>query len=122
MAILMPTAVPIAFALEGHTYGIVTIVTLASILDGSIVGDHCSPISDTTIMSSIASSCDHMHHVRTQLPYSAFVAVLVLFAGYIPAGFGWPSWVSFGIAIALMAILFAVLKRREAARAPATPE
>ncbi len=103
MAILMPTAVPVAFALEGGIYGPITIITLASILDGSIVGDHCSPISDTTIMSSIASSADHLHHVGTQLPYSITVAVLALVCGYIPAGLGVPSWIGFMVAIALIA-------------------
>lgn len=102
MAILMPTAVPIAFALEGDTYGLITMITLASILDGSIVGDHCSPISDTTIMSSISSSADHLHHVRTQLPYSLTVAALALFCGYIPAGLGSPPWVGFLVATALI--------------------
>jgi len=102
MAILMPTAVPIAYALEGDTYGLITIITLASILDGSIVGDHCSPISDTTIMSSIASSSDHMHHVRTQLPYSLSVAALALVCGYIPAGLGAPSWAGFLVAVSLI--------------------
>ena len=109
MAILMPTAVPIAFALEGDTYGLITIITLASILDGSIVGDHCSPISDTTIMSSIASSSDHMHHVRTQLPYSLVVGGLALGCGYIPAGFGLPAWAGMLMATGLIICLFAVL-------------
>lgn len=109
MAILIPTAVPIAFALEGGVYGIITVITLASILDGSIVGDHCSPISDTTVMSSIASSSDHMHHVRTQLPYSLTVGVLALVCGYIPAGLGAPAYVGYLAAILAVAGLFAFL-------------
>jgi Na+/H+ antiporter NhaC len=111
MAILMPTAVPIAYALEGDTYGLITMITLGSILDGAIFGDHCSPVSDTTIMSSISSSCDHMHHVRTQMPYSLTVALLALGCGYIPAGFGVPSWVGLLIAAGLIAGLFYFLKR-----------
>ena len=103
MAILMPTAVPIAYHLEGG-YGPITIITLAAILDGSIVGDHCSPISDTTIMSSISSSSDHLHHVRTQLPYSLTVATLALLCGYVPSGFGMPPWL--GIAIAALVCVF----------------
>jgi Na+/H+ antiporter NhaC len=106
MAILMPTAVPIAYALEHQHYGLITMITLGSILDGAIFGDHCSPLSDTTIMSSISSSCDHMHHVRTQLPYSLVVALLALFCGYLPAGLGVPSWAGFLGATALMAIGF----------------
>ncbi len=109
MAILMPTAVPIAYALEGDVYGLVTIVTLASILDGSIVGDHCSPISDTTIMSSISSSSDHIHHVRTQMPYSLTVAGIALLCGYIPAGFGLPSWVCFGLGVTVIGVGYVFL-------------
>lgn len=110
MAILMPTAVPIAFYLENETYGVITMITLAAILDGSIVGDHCSPISDTTIMSSISSSCDHMHHVRTQLPYSLSVAALAMILGYLPAGYGCPSWLSFAVAAGVIIAGFMLLK------------
>jgi Na+/H+ antiporter NhaC len=111
MAILMPTAVPIAYALEGNTYGLITMITLGSILDGAIFGDHCSPVSDTTIMSSISSSCDHMHHVRTQMPYSVTVASLALVCGYLPAGLGMPSWLGIVIGVAVMATGFYFLKR-----------
>jgi Na+/H+ antiporter NhaC len=109
MAILMPTAVPIAFALEGNAYGVITMVTLGSILDGAILGDHCSPISDTTIMSSISSSSDHLHHVRTQLPYSLTVGGIALGCGYIPAGFGAPPWVGYLLAAAALILLFSLL-------------
>jgi len=103
MAILIPTAVPIAFALDGHTYGLTTTITLGAVLDGAIFGDHCSPISDTTIISSIASRCDHIQHVRTQLPYSLFVAALALSCGYIPAALGLAPLLSITIAITVMA-------------------
>jgi Na+/H+ antiporter NhaC len=106
MAILMPTAVPIAYALDDQHYGLITMITLGSILDGAIFGDHCSPVSDTTIMSSISSSCDHMHHVRTQLPYSMVVALLALLCGYLPAGLGAPSWSGILAATILMAAGF----------------
>lgn len=112
MAILMPTAVPIAFALEGGSYGLITMITFGSILDGAIFGDHCSPISDTTIMSSISSSSDHMHHVRTQLPYSLTVGTLALVCGYLPAGFGMPSWLGFVAAIAIIIGGFSLLSIR----------
>ena len=93
MAILIPTAVPVAFQLDGGVYGLVTVVSVAAILDGSIFGDHCSPISDTTIMSSAASACDHLAHVRTQIPYSLVVAGIALGVGYLPAAMGAPRWV-----------------------------
>jgi Na+/H+ antiporter NhaC len=111
MAIIIPTAVPIAFALDGHTYGLTTTITLGAVLDGAIFGDHCSPISDTTVISSIASRCDHIQHVRTQLPYSLFVAILALFCCYIPAGLGFSPLLSITIAITVMVIVFLTLPR-----------
>jgi Na+/H+ antiporter NhaC len=111
MAILIPTAVPVAFALDGGAYGLTTVISLGAVLDGSIFGDHCSPISDTTIMSSIASSCDLIEHVRTQLPYSLFVAVLALLFAYLPSACGLsPLW-SFALAVSVMLCFFVVLSR-----------
>jgi Na+/H+ antiporter NhaC len=110
MAILIPTAVPIAYALDGG-YGLTTMISLGAVLDGAIFGDHCSPISDTTIMSSIASSCDLIQHVRTQLPYSLFVAGLALLFAYLPSALGLaPKW-SFLLATLVMIAFFIVLRR-----------
>jgi len=92
MAILIPTAVPVALELDGG-YGLITMISIGAVLDGSIFGDHCSPISDTTVMSSIASSCDHVHHVRTQLPYCLVVAGIALLVGYLPAAMGVSPWI-----------------------------
>ena len=70
-AIMIPIAIPTAF------YSEVSIpLAIASVLSGSVFGDHCSPISDTTIVSSMASACDHIDHVRTQLPYALSIALL----------------------------------------------
>ena len=111
MAILIPTAIPVAFALDGEAYGLTTMISLGAVLDGAIFGDHCSPISDTTIMSSIASSCDLIEHVRTQLPYSLFVAGLALVFAYLPSAFGLaPGW-SMGLSVLVMACLFVMLIR-----------
>ncbi len=111
MAILIPTAIPVAFALDGNTYGLTTMISLGAVLDGAIFGDHCSPISDTTIMSSIASSCDLIEHVRTQLPYSLFVAGLALLFAYLPSALGLaPGW-SFVLAISVMLCFFVILSR-----------
>jgi tetracycline resistance efflux pump len=74
-AIMIPIAVPIA-----NVMGINLSLAIASVLSGSVFGDHCSPISDTTIISSMASASDHIDHVRTQLPYaltSAFIAIIL---------------------------------------------
>ncbi len=95
MGILIPIAVPIAFHLDGDLYGPITIISIAAVLDGAIFGDHCSPISDTTIMSSTAASCDHLAHVRTQMPYALTVAGIALGLGYVPAACGLSCW--FGI-------------------------
>ncbi|MFO7735779.1 MAG: Na+/H+ antiporter NhaC family protein [bacterium] len=94
MAILFPTAIPTMQAMgtaqgtEIEIMAVITYATVGSILTGSILGDHCSPISDTTIMASMACRINHIEHVRTQLPYAAVLGIISLFAGYIPAGFG----------------------------------
>ncbi len=116
MAILIPTAIPIAYSLDGSAYGLTTAISLGAVLDGSIFGDHCSPISDTTIMSSIASECDPIHHVRTQLPYSLTVAGLALVCGYIPAALGVASFVGIGAAGVLIVLLFYVVSKFRANR------
>lgn len=109
MSILIPLVVPVAFIIDGSTYGLTTMISMGAVLDGAIFGDHCSPISDTTIMSSISTGCDHISHVRTQLPYSLFVAFLALVVGYIPASFGLPSYFSLLIGTALMLVIIFLL-------------
>lgn len=115
MAILIPTAVPLAYALDGNAYNLVTIVTLGAVLDGAILGDHCSPISDTTVMSSIASGCDHVHHVQTQLPYAVLVGVTSILLGYWPAAMGFSPLLGVLIGTGLFIGIFAFLKLRRTA-------
>ena len=67
---------------------------VGSVLTGAVLGDHCSPVSDTTIMSSMASACDHMAHVQTQLPYALTVGSVAILVGFIPSGFGMSPWIS----------------------------
>ena len=69
---------------------IIVLLSAAAVLDGAIMGDHCSPISDTTVMSSIASGCDHIDHVRTQIPY-ALSTMAIAGAGFALAT-GAPWW------------------------------
>jgi Na+/H+ antiporter NhaC len=110
MAIFIPITSQIAFQLDGGVYGLVTIMSLAAVLDGSIFGDHCSPISDTTVMSSIATSCDHIHHVRTQFPYALFVSFCAIALGYLPAMTGMPLWLAVILVVgffSLVLLLFA---------------
>ena len=112
MAILIPTAIPVAFSLDGDSYGLTTIICLGAVLDGAIFGDHCSPLSDTTILSSIASSCDPLHHVRTQLPYSLTVASIALFCGYLPAALGISSAIGIaGGTVLIVLLLFGVARK-----------
>jgi tetracycline resistance efflux pump len=77
---------------------------------GAVCGDHCSPISDTTIMSSAGAQCDHLNHVTTQLPYAMTVAIVSLFA-YIVAGFVPNAYIALPIAIIMMVGTLAVIKK-----------
>ena len=112
MAILIPVGVRVALALDGDGgYGLITMMSVGAVLDGAIFGDHCSPISDTTIMSAIASSCNLIDHVRTQLPYSLFVAGLALLCAYLPSALGLaPRW-SLLLAVTIMVTFFIALTR-----------
>ena len=78
---------------------------VASVLAGAVMGDHCSPISDTTIMSSLASGCDHLQHVGTQMPYALTVGCVAVFIGVLPASLGLPSWIAFLVGLAVLAII-----------------
>jgi Na+/H+ antiporter NhaC len=92
MAIVMPLAIPLAVKLTAFQAGMpaspVLVATVGAVLAGAIFGDHCSPISDTTIVSAFSSDCDVMAHVRTQLPYALTAAFLAIVLGYLPAGYG----------------------------------
>jgi Na+/H+ antiporter NhaC len=95
MAILMPIVIPIAHfipladpSLEPLQQQAIFLSTIGSVLAGATFGDHCSPISDTTIMSSMASGADHIDHVRTQLPYALFGGLLSMVIGYLPVALG----------------------------------
>jgi Na+/H+ antiporter NhaC len=96
MGILMPLVVPLTWAIlsGGETDSLhILYSAVSSVLAGAVWGDHCSPISDTTIMSSIASGCDHIAHVRTQMPYALLVGVVAILTGTLPAGYGMPWWI-----------------------------
>jgi Na+/H+ antiporter NhaC len=108
MAIIYPLILPACYALCMQN-GIELEETLniffnvvSCVLAGSVLGDHCSPISDTTILSSLATNCNHINHVRSQMPYALTVGGVALFGGILPASFGAPSWLLFPICIALL--------------------
>lgn len=98
MGILVPLVVPLAWAImvnsgqagadDMHLF----YSSVACVLAGCVWGDHCSPISDTTILSSMASGCDHIEHVRTQMPYAILVGLVSLGAGSLPVAYGMPWW------------------------------
>lgn len=101
MAILYPLILPASWALS-MDYGLsveqampLFYNVVASVMAGSVMGDHCSPISDTTIMSSMASGCNHLQHVKTQMPYALTVGAVALFIGVLPTALGMPSWAAF---------------------------
>lgn len=104
MGILMPLAVPLAFKLSGGNPDAV-IMSAGAVLTGAIFGDHCSPISDTTILSSTGAASDHIDHTKTQLPYAVVTALITIFVGYLPIGFGVPVWVVLPIGIAAVAAI-----------------
>ncbi len=110
MAILMPLVIPIAHHLSlgagtvvgDPGYGTLMLGTVSSVLAGSIWGDHCSPISDTTILSSMASGCDHIAHVRTQMPYALGIGVVGMLLGDIPTAYGLSPWISLAVGTLLV--------------------
>lgn len=89
MGILMPLTIPLANGIAPGDAQYI-ILSTSAVLTGAIFGDHCSPISDTTILSSMGSACDHLDHVRTQMWYSLAVGAITILFGYIPAGLGLP--------------------------------
>ena len=78
-----------------------TIIAVSACMAGAVCGDHCSPISDTTIMASAGAQCNHIVHVNTQLPYALMVAA-VSFVAYVVAPFVGTVWIALPLAIGLM--------------------
>ena len=118
MAILLPNIVVLA-----HTMGTsmpelggpaLMVLTIGAVLEGSIFGDHCSPISDTTVLSSVSTGSDHLHHVRTQAPYAVAVMAIAIVCGYVPAAWlgpaAWPICWAVGL-VTIFVLLFVVGRR-----------
>jgi Na+/H+ antiporter NhaC len=122
MTILMPIAVPLAAHLAGGDRHLL-LASVGSVLAGAIFGDHCSPISDTTVLSSVASASDHIDHVRTQAPYALLVAAVSLLLGCLPVGFGLNPWIGLGLgAVGLYVLLLALGRSRDGgSKVPAAP-
>lgn len=122
MTILLPLVVGVSYDIgyagspdlsdsAARSFGLfVMMVSIGAVLEGAIFGDHCSPISDTTVMSSIACASDHVDHVRTQAPYAILTMLVALFVGYFPVVFlGLSPWLSLLIGAA---VLYGVLRIR----------
>ncbi|MCB2194760.1 MAG: Na+/H+ antiporter NhaC family protein [Bacteroidetes bacterium] len=114
MAILYPLILPASW-LIAQNFGLdhegsldIFHNVVSAVLAGSVLGDHCSPISDTTILSSLASSCNHIEHVRTQLPYALTVGGVSIIIGTIPSAFGVSSWILFpaGLLVLFLIVRF----------------
>jgi len=126
MAIVIPIAGPMAWELTGDASGLdaettyaIRHATLAAVLGGSVFGDHCSPISDTTIMSSMSAASDHMDHVRTQAPYALLCALVAGVVGFLPAGWGVSPLYTIPLGMAALVGLLFLLGRRPVADADA---
>lgn len=118
MAIMMPIVIPLSYTITnllGYPadesqmilYGVIS-----SVLAGSVFGDHCSPIADTTILSSMASSCDHIDHVKTQLPYAVIGAVVCMLIGDLPTAFGFPPYLSIILIFILLAAIISIFGKK----------
>lgn len=103
--ILLPIVSMLCAGSDGAS---VLIPSLGATLAGSVYGDHCSPLSDTTILASTGAQCDHLRHVETQLPYATLVAA-VCAVGYVVAGFVRNPWITVAVSVALLLIVFIVL-------------
>lgn len=118
MGIIMPLTIPLAWAVM-TVNGIadpggmhILYSAVACVLAGAVWGDHCSPISDTTVLSSIASGCDHIEHVRTQMPYALLVGTVAIGLGTIPAGYGLSPWISIVVGGAVLFLLLRFFGRK----------
>ena len=118
MGILMPLVIPLTWAVmtvngvvdAAHMH--ILYSAIACNLAGAVWGDHCSPISDTTVLSSMASGCDHIEHVRTQLPYAMLVGAVGIAVGTIPAGYGFPPLLSLLIGVAVLTAILRYFGRK----------
>lgn len=115
MGILIPLVIPLTVSLggaagfDGGTHYSILLGSISSVLAGAIFGDHCSPISDTTVLSSTASACDHVDHVRTQMPYALLVAAVGMTLGDIGTAYGLPNWIALALGLG---VLWAFLRFR----------
>ena len=110
MGILLPLVLPLSWAVLGahggadQEYLYILYASVSCVLAGAVWGDHCSPISDTTVMSSLSAGCDHIEHVRTQMPYALLVGFTSIVLGTLPVSFGMPWWLGFFLGAGFLAV------------------
>jgi Na+/H+ antiporter NhaC len=113
MSLLMPLVVPLTHTLTAgmgaEAQQFYLIATISSVLAGATFGDHCSPISDTTVLSSIFAGSDHIDHVRTQLPYALVVGGVAWLVGDVATAFGLPVWAALGIGVVLLGAIVRIV-------------
>lgn len=113
MALLTPLAVQLGFRMSGaDPLDSLVAATTGSVLAGAIFGDHCSPISDTTVLSSRACGCDHVEHVRTQMPYAMLAGAVAILLGTLPAAWGLSPWISIVLGAVVLYGIVRVLGRQ----------
>ena len=101
--------IPIVVGVFENSNPELMIISISACMAGAVCGDHCSPISDTTIMASAGAQCDHVNHVSTQLPY-AIVAAAISFVTYLVAGFVQTAWIALPVGIILMLGALALIR------------
>jgi len=121
MSILLPLVVGLAYTLglnaelapeQVESGRLLMVMSIGAVLSGAIFGDHCSPISDTTVMSSIASASDHIDHVRTQIPYALVTMLVSVVCGYFPATYyGLSPWLGLLLGAVILTVLLLVIGR-----------
>lgn len=118
MAILYPLVLPSSWLIakeSGLDYDQSLAIfhnVVSTVLAGSVLGDHCSPISDTTILSSLASSCNHIEHVRTQLPYAFSVGLVAIFLGTLPAAYGIPTYILLVVDLGVLYLILTFIGKK----------
>jgi len=113
MTILIPLIIPLALKMTGNDINSqIFLASFAAILSGATFGDHCSPISDTTILSSMASGADHVDHVKTQIPYALTAGSIAAILGYIPIGFGVSKMLVFFFSLILILLIVRFVGRK----------
>lgn len=117
MGIVMPIIVPLVYSMiEGDAVPanhFIMTASIGSVLAGAIFGDHCSPISDTTILSSKSSDCDHIAHVRTQMPYALTIGAVSIVCGTLPVGFGVSCWLLLPAGVVALGVILRLCGRTE---------